>query len=250
MCLILVSVLMSALCVVHCEWIEISQPIRKSNEITSNRSLVMSNAEIPANFDFSTYKDFFSIIEPNIDYVKHVEPFHKNTVHNFTLENKLKNKDYHILMDSPESVYDQTSPATTQRTQLLLEPPNVSKLSVFSGFSDSQDKMVTNPLKVDSLTIKIKNPNDKVKNESDNKNRMDTKEPINNEQVKGSERLPANKGNRIVYKRVELKPFDFNGVLKFFANMQQSFPMDSFASIRDKIIFLENFKDNLVENIG
>lgn len=226
--------------VVHCEWIEISQPIRRSNEIVSNRSLVLSNAEIPINFDYSTYKDFFSIIEPDIDFKNPIEPFHQNIVDKYALENNLMKKDFHILMDNSDNL---------PNLDKTVESSNVSKVSVFSG---TRDKLFVNQLKVDpmlSLT-ELNNSDERVKIKSENvKIEVTEKMPINHP-IKKNEQRPKNQENRVIFQRVEYKPFDFNGVLKFFANIQQSFPLNAFTGIREKIQYLENFKKDLIDNIG
>lgn len=240
MCIIFVLILFNSHRAVHCEWIEISQPIRRSNEFVSNRSLVLGNAEIPINFDYSTYKDFFSIMEPDIDFSNPIEPFHKNVVDKYAIKNNLMKKDFHILMDNSDNI---------PNVDKTVEFSNVSKISVFSG---TRDQSFVNQLKVDPMLslADINNSNESVKIQSEDIKIAVVDEMPLNKPIEGNEQRPKKQENRVILKRVEYKPFDFNGVLKFFANIQQSFPLNAFTGIREKIQYLENFKKDLIDNIG
>lgn len=156
---------------VFSEWIKIPQTADSLNE------KVLSN-EKP--FDYSTYKDFFSIIEPNIELVDQMEP-NNSSMHS----------------------------------------SNVSTLkSVFSDSETHSDKINGRFLKKDqSQSVKV-------------------------------EQKPNETANKIVFKRLELKRLDFNGILKFFRNMQKSFGTDSISNVGDKVKFLLQFKDDLLTNIG
>lgn len=216
---------------IYCEWIEISQPIRRSNEIIKNRSLVnVTNLNIPTNFDFSTYKDFFSIIQPDIDFTKPIEPFNETMLDRFTIENKLMEKRFHIPNKHPAN---NVSNSKDSKMVVL----NRSKSSIFSGISGiggTREKFVINPLIVDPMlpSIELNDSNEKMKIKINEKKTI------------------RNTDERVIFKHVNYQPFDFNGVLKFFTNIQQTFPMTAFTSIREKIAFLNSFKNDLIENIG
>lgn len=198
--------------IVYSEWIEITQAVHSLNEAANNRSLVTTNEN---SFDYSTYKDFFSIIEPEVELAKNVTTVRKNSI----FSNKLNDQsgDFHMIMVHP-----------TENEHPLLRPSNVSTLI---------DKMV------DSHEIKSENLNETPTDSI-------TKHSINDSQSEKSEQNSNTKQNTIVFKRLQLKPLDFHSILKFLTNMQQSFAIDSLTDIRDKVKFLVQFKDNVLVNIG
>lgn len=212
--------------IVHSEWIEILQSAHSSSEIANNRSMVINNENA---FDYSTYKDFFSILEPKMEFTKDIL-LQKNPPNDSINSNKLnQNDDLHIVMANPTNLFDQT-----EQNHLLMHSSNVSKLQ--SGFSDASEKMVINPIRIDSFGIKTDNTNDKSLNKigknlsNNNKSQTEAK--------------------RVVFKRLRLKPFHFNDILKFLTNMQQAFSLNTLTGIGDKVKFLIQFKDNILENIG
>lgn len=60
----------------------------------------------------------------------------------------------------------------------------------------------------------------------------------------------AIKQKTFVFKRLEYKPFDFMSVFDFLKNIQKSFLSKGLTAIEDKVKFLENFKDTIMNNIG
>lgn len=181
--------------IVYSEWIEITQNGHSSSEAAyNNRSLVTNNKN---TFDFSTYKDFFSIIEPEMELVKNVETVQKSS----KISNKLydQNGNFHTILANPTH-------------GKLKHPSNITTLK--SVFSDSIDQM-----KVDPVHKIEQKPN-------------------------------SQQSGTIVFKRLEFKPLDFKSILKFLTDMQRSYSLDSLTNIGDKVNFLVQFKDSLLENIG
>lgn len=60
----------------------------------------------------------------------------------------------------------------------------------------------------------------------------------------------AIKQKTFVFKRLEYKPFDFMSVIDFLKTIQKSFLTRGFSAIGDKVKFLENFKDTIMNSIG
>lgn len=198
--------------IVYSDWIEIPQSVHSLNEAANNRSLVTTNEN---SFDYSTYKDFFSIIEPEVEFEKNITTIRKNSI----FSNKLNDRDgdFHMIMVNP-----------TEEDHLVVHSSNVSTLI---------DKMEN------SYEIKSENLEEKPSDEIN-------KQSLNKSQSEKSDQNLKSKQNTIVFKRLQFKPFDFNNILKFLINMQQSFAIDSLKGIGDKVKFLVQFKDNLLENIG
>lgn len=201
--------------IVYSEWIEIAQSVHSLNEAANNRSLVTANEN---SFDFSTYKDFFSIIEPDRELVKNLTIVQKNSIFSNKLSGQNGESDFHMIMVNP-----------TEKTHLLMHPSNVSTLI---------DEMVdTHEIKSQSVDEK---PTDKISSNSMNKSQSG----------KSEQNTKNTKANTVTFKRLEFKPLDFKNILKFLTDMQQSFAINSLTDIGDKVKFLVQFKENLLENIG
>lgn len=201
--------------IVYSEWIEIAQSVHSLNEAANNRSLVTTNEN---SFDFSTYKDFFSIIEPDKELVQNRTIVPKNSIFSNKLPGQNSDSGFHMIMVNP-----------TEENHSLIHPPNVSTLI---------DEMM------DSHETKSQNfngkPSDRTSSNSVNRSQSE----------KSEQNSQHTKANAIVFKRLEFKPLDFNNILKFLTNMQQSFAINSLTDIGDKVKFLVQFKENLLENIG
>lgn len=213
--------------IVYSEWIEITQSVQSLSEAANNRSLVTTNEN---TFDYSKYKDFFSIIEPEMELVKNITSVQKNSI----FSNQLNDQkgEFHMIMANP-----------SENPHLLMHPSNVSTLK--SVFSDSIDKMVNDPIQTDAYEIQPENLNKKPSDETD-KHLLN----INKSKNESSKQTPNTKQNTIVFKRLEFKSLDFKHILKFLTNMQQSFSINSATGIGDKVKFLVQFKDSLLKNIG
>lgn len=222
-------VLLSVYRIVYSEWIEITQSTLNSGGIENDRPLV-TNGRTPS--DYSTYKDFFNIIGPNMELV--------NLTKNSVFSNKFNNQNggFHIIMANASNFDDKLA-----GNRLLMHPSNTSILK--SVFSDSIDQMTIEPIQMDSIKIELGNGNGKIPDDT-NKNSLKNNKP----QIAESDQNPKTEDNRIVFKRLEFKPFNFNNILKFLTNMQQSFAMSSSSGIGDKVKFLMQFKESLLENIG
>lgn len=201
--------------IVYSEWIEIAQSVHSLNEAANNRSLVTTNEN---SFDFSTYKDFFSIIEPDRELVKNLTIVQKNSIFSNKLSGQNDDSDFHMIMVNP-----------TEENHLLVHPSNVSTL--IDEMMDTHE--------IQSQNVKEK-PSDETSSNSMNKSQSE----------KSEQNSKNTKADTITFKRLEFKPLDFNNILKFLTNMQQSFAINSLTGIGDKVKFLVQFKENLLENIG
>lgn len=212
--ILILFIIIGAFRAIHCEWIEISQPIRNQNTMANNPSTVLKTS----NFDYSTYRDFFSIIEPEIEFPKeHEESMAKNISSGFAIKKRISQKNARIFFDGSRNVRDNIG-----KNHLIVNSTNED---------DSKHQMDLG-----------------AKHSSSSSSRLQP-QPIRNEHEKRSN-VQANQKNRMTLTRIEQRPFDFNGVLKFFADMQQSISLTAFSGVRDKIKFLENFKNTLLQNIG
>lgn len=233
MCIIFYLVVINSFRMVYCEWIQISQSSRGSDKVHINQSSIKSNGKSPT-FDYSKYKDFFSVIEPEIDFVKDFESSHQHIIIKSD-DNESTSNEFHAYPNSSK-IFEQPF---DQHTKNEL-PTDSSKVSAFSEFHNTKNRTMTNPLNVN-----------KSKNQPEIKSsEIDTANTQTNRRLKASENQAIGNQMKIVLKRVEFKPFNFDGVFKFFANIQQSFSLDPSAGIQSKIGFLENFKNTLLNNIG
>lgn len=236
MCIIFYLVIVISFRLVYCEWIQISQSSQGSDKVKINESPVKSNGR-HTQFDYSKYKDFFSVIEPDIDFDKDVETSNKNISE---------------IIDSHYSLNKNDFPVKYRNSSIVFEHPfdhpkdnGLANFSVFSGPRASQSK----PIITSAKTNKPINDLDK-QSESIFANEKSPEKLESNRNLKDDTNRPNTSQMKIVLKRTEFKPFSFDGIFKFFANIQQSISLKPSAGIQNKISFLENFKNNLLNNIG
>lgn len=191
--------------IVYSEWIEIAQPVHSLNEAANNRSFAATNEN---TFDFSTYKDFFSIIEPDKELVKNITSVQKSSIFSNKLSAQNGDSGFHMIMVNPTE-------------------ENHSKVSTLI------DEMAESQEKTSEIVSEKQSP-----------------EKIINTTKKSEQPTYGSKHDSGIFKRFELKPLDFNNILKFLTNMQQSFAISSLANVGDKVKFLVQFKENILENIG
>lgn len=237
MCIIFYIILVNAFRAIYCEWIQIAQSSHSADKVNIDQSFMRSNEKL-SNFDYSKYKGFFSVIEPDIDF----EIPHKNVVIKADYHNSDRNtfKTYansSTIFDKP---FDR--PSKNEVSMSLLN------VSVFSGSSDlKRDKIVISPSS--SLKeIKLQSKSNETKSDINRKSEIKTESPRKLTEA-GEDRKNGNQ-TKILLKRIEFKRFNFNDVFKFFANIQQSFSFDASAGIQSKISFLESFKNSLLNSIG
>lgn len=231
MCFILTLLVFSSVRLIYCEWIQITQQPHRSSEIT-NRSIVINSTD----FDYSKYKDFFSIIGPEMDFSKNYDETPQHIPDNSPILIESNKNEFHVQSNGPH-FRDQF-----RKDQSTTAFSNVLSPSGGSEHMHNTSNANLSPIKSENLqtesTIKV------VQNKSTRNSAVRNQVANENEQQK----LPA-KQTKLILKRTEFKPLDFNGVIKFFGNMQKSFSMDA-TGITDKIKFLQGFKDDIQRNIG
>lgn len=221
---------------VYCEWIQISQSSQSSDKVEINQSPVKSNGR-QTHFDYSKYKDFFSVIEPDIDFDKDVETSNKNISEFIDSHNRLNKNDFPVKYTNSSIVFKHPFDHPKDN--------GLANMSVFSGPSTSQSKPIITPVTTNQPIVELDKHSESIF--------VNEKSPVkleSNRNLKDDADRPNTNQMKIVLKRTEFKPFSFDGVFKFFANIQQSISLKPSAGIQNKISFLENFKNNLLNNIG
>lgn len=228
MCFILSLLVFSSVRLIYCEWIQITQQPRRFGEIT-NRSKVIK----PTDFDYSKYKEFFSIIGPEMDFSNNFDESPKYIADHTPILIASNKKEIHVHSNGPN-----------HRDQLR----KGQSATVFSRFQHTINTSNVNFSPIESDNIPTEGTVKLVKNKPTQNERTKNVAVRNQAEIENEQKLPA-KPMKHILKRTEFKPFDFNGVIQFFGNMQKSFSMGA-TGISDKVKFLQGFKDDIQRNIG
>lgn len=219
---------------VKCSWIQIAQTSKEYLEPKNHMAIDRSH--------------FLSTLNHNEDlYVKMENPKLKiNTVNPFHVPTNRFESETHFFEYSTES---------SKMDNVTISASN------FTNIADWPDSIRSKNRRINRVNFDIKskttpspflNITDSTKFANDPDFEMNRSEST----YKGhSSQSPHNKENAItqktfVFKRLKYKPFDFMNVFDFLKNIQKSFLSRGFSAIEDKVTFLENFKDTIMNNIG
>lgn len=249
----------------NCDWIQIAQSSDRydqHNDHDIGHSFLTSNIGIKQNFSEIKHADVFDVIgdETESDFRTGINAFHRRNEKNKRLFFDVSHRRSNSSTESPRSstlyypndkyvdpwaIYDRPIPQN--------KPPiKISSLLEMSVATELADSVVTTPASVFSSNVGKRNNKTLI---FDHKTRPSIKQ-------NGTRNSSTNRGQRkpttgpklvpteLILKHVEFKSFDFSSILKFFSRIQNSFSFGGIARVRDKVTFLEDFRDRLLTNIG
>lgn len=221
---------------VKCNWIQIAHTSKEYLEPTNHMTIDRSHFLSTLNHNGNTY---VTMENPKLK-INTVNPFHVLT------NNRFESETHFFEYSTESSKMDNVTISASNFTNIADWPDSIrSKVRRINRVNFDIKSKITTPSPFLNITDSTKLANDR-----------DFEINRNESTYKGhSSRPPHNKQNAIarktfVFKRLEYKPFDFMSVFDFLKNIQKSFLSRGFSAIEDKVTFLENFKETIMNNIG
>lgn len=268
---------------IYCDWVRIDQRIPNEayeHRVSFDNSLKNSDIFLDKNPDNLKYEDILDLFGPEVesDFLKFLKVYNNesnktiNTDKNVEKINKKyfqndimnKSKEFeqfrkdgdneknittkNSFHDDPWAIYDKPA-KVVEETSDSDENPNVQKFNnqtdfietVFNFTIDSKRNLSTKESELESA----KNLSDKVHLKLEVRNNNNTKYNMTRNKP-----VPE---KRIVYKLIEVEPpepFSFKKIVEFLKNIQESFAFNTARGITDKIKYLQDFKNKMLDNIG
>lgn len=263
--LTILVVIVSSIVHLNCDWIQIAQSsdrYDKRNDHPIGHSFLTSNIGTKHNFSEIKHADLFDVIghETESDFRTGTNAFHRRNEKNKRLFFDVSHKHSNSSTDSPRSatlyypndkyidpwaIYDR--PITQNKP-----PVKISSLLEMNVTTEVVDSVVSSPASVFSSNVGNRSNKTLI---FDHKTRLFVKQngTRNSSTGRGPRKpttAPKLVPTQLILKHVEFKPFDFSSILKFFSRIQNSFSLGGIARVRDKVNFLEDFRDKLLTNIG
>lgn len=230
MCFITFTIVLSICQTVKCNWVQIAQTskeyLQPKNHMVIDRSHFLSTLNHNGGF-------FVKMENPKVK-ISTVNPFQENNIFEYSTEStKMDNvtikasSNFTNIADWPDSIRAKNRKIHNRvnfehKLTTTLSPFfNITKTTHFEN--DADFEMSTSELTYKDHTNQLP--------QKDNKKNAITQKTF-------------------VFKRLEYKPFDFRSVFDFLKNIQKSFLSKGFSAIEDKVKFLKNFKDTVMNNIG
>lgn len=266
----------------HSEWIQIAQNPKHTNQshlLALNQSIITADAYARKDVDDLKYEDLIDIVGPEFQdtFEKYLENHRNKIAENYTLSEsdrsdsvpktasfsevlsqqgdvQISSGEKQIFYVDPWAIYD-TNPAESMQARRLWmkfnqTDPNGFTTSVMSV--DPSDLFVTsnhdhnqNVASHNRLQFSLQQagkPKIRTTTEASASDESSLAEPTTAKSVQKP---------KIILKKLEpFNPFDFSHILQFMKNVQKSFALGTMHSINGKIKYLEQFKNQLVTNIG
>lgn len=228
MCYILFTIVLSVSCVVHSDWVQIAQTTNvfpeQKNYLSIDRSHLLATLNVKNDFivdgttpKIDTMRAFnrFSIYPNQLEMDTNF--FGPSSTFNFSAKNVDVNN---MTIDSIQDSWPVLSSDTKEDyfDGMTLSTTDSSLINVTDA---SREHILTKP------TFKIAS-----------------------DQLSAENKKKFVSRTQIILKRLEYKPFDFQSVFDFLKNMQKTFLSTSLSAIDDKVKFLENSKENILNSIG
>lgn len=216
---------------------QISQSPRRPIGVLTNQSLKFT--EFESSFDYTKYKDFFSVIAPDVDFENNF-----NNGQEVTRTPHLSEaNDMQFSLHSDSSSIFSGQNDLPKKPNIQLAARNVS---VFSSQSEVHDKLPKDTIETTTTkTVAVKS--DKIGKSENTSNKSKNVIKLKAPTTESTKNQNADKDSS---KRSEFNPFHLSGILEFFSNIQQSLTTNTVTSIQEKTTLLENMKNTLQENIG
>lgn len=246
------------------EWIEIAQ--NAEHKSAMERSI--HSLHSTKNLDDLKYEDLADLIGPNFEeeFEKYLNE-HRNKIGKKTYLNESmfvsdnnesttasaqvsKVNDKHIFYADPWAIYDQPAKTTISK-KLLIKFNETNTWPVLNG-----DKN-TNVYISSSIPLSIVNDSTEKSAEQVSQSLTSaTTTTTSTEAITQTnstyliDNVPKSIKRKLIFKRVEFKPFNFSGIFNFLKNIQKNFSFGTSQNVHEKVKYLEKFKDQMMSNIG
>lgn len=216
MCYILFTIVLSVSCVVHSDWVQIAQTTNvfpeQKNYLSIDRSHLLATLNVKNDF----------IVDGTTPKIDTMRAFNRFSIYPNQLE-----------MDT-----NFFGPSSTFNFSAKNVDVNNMTIDSIQDYFDGMTLSTT-----DSSLINVTDAS---------REHILTKPTfkIASDQLSAENKKKFVPRTQIILKRLEYKPFDFQSVFDFLKNMQKTFLSTSLSAIDDKVKFLENSKENILNSIG